>query len=187
MGLRVQAGVALAALMSSAAALAQTTAEEAQARWGEIAKCAAVADPEARLACTDAVMRRAGLLDDEQVARQARREFGNEARAQIPRPAPQAAPSLSPALSPAPSPASPPVPTRGRDIEELATTVTAARMRGNRLLVTTAEGSTWEQSQSETFRTLPKPGEAFSIERTALGGFRCSFERSTVYRCRRVD
>jgi hypothetical protein len=183
MGLRVHASVALAALMSSAAALAQTTAEEAQARWNEIAKCAAVADPEARLACTDAVMRRAGLLDDERVARQARQEFGNEARAQTPRPAAQAAPSPSPASSPAP----PPVPTRGRDIEELATTVTAANMRGNRLFVTTAEGSTWEQSQSETFRTLPKPGDAFSIARTALGGFRCSFQRSTVYRCRRVD
>lgn len=176
---RLRPGVVLASVAFSPAALAQGRGESAEAHWNEIAKCAAIDGAEARLACTDNVFRQAGLLDNARLVRQARQEFGNEGREGASSDASSASPRAS---NPVPS-----QPTRGRDMSELATTVMATRMKGDRLVVTTAEGSVWEQTQSESFRTIPNAGDAFSIERGALGGFRCSFERSTVYRCRRVD
>lgn len=182
-------GLGAVAVLATASAQAQGgQAGAAGGDWAGIVQCAAIDRAEARHQCMDDVVRRAGLLSDERVAQAAREDFGNENRAQPPRaaPAPVVAPAAAPAaVASAPAPVAP---ARAGDIDELVTTVAAAQVRGDRrLVVTTAEGSVWEQTQSETFRSTPKAGSQFSIERTSMGGFRCSFERSSHYRCRRID
>lgn len=187
-------GLGVAALLAPMVAQAQGRQAAADEHWAAIARCAAIDQAEARHQCMDDVVRRAGLLSDDRLAQSARREFGNEDRAgpAVSSPAPATAPAPSPSPPPASVAAAPastaPAPTRAQDIGELVTTVASAQLRGDRrLVVTTAEGSVWEQTQSESFRAMPRAGDRFSIERVSLGGFRCGFERSTVYRCRRVD
>ena len=177
------------ALACLASAPAQAQGEQGEGDWAGIVQCAAIDRAEQRHACVDEVLRRAGLLSDARVAQAARQDFGNENRAEPVRAAPVPAP-VAPAVPAAVAAASTAAaaPAHAADIGELVTTVASAQMRGDRrLVVTTAEGSVWEQTQSETFRNTPKAGSPFSIERTSLGGFRCSFERSTHYRCRRID
>ncbi|OYX10371.1 MAG: hypothetical protein B7Z08_01390 [Sphingomonadales bacterium 32-68-7] len=122
----------------------------------------------------DDVVRRAGVLDPVRVAQAERQDFGREARAEAPRPPARSAPTPAPA----------PVPV----VDEIATTVRGVRTVGfQRLRVTTAEGSVWEQTQAEDFPTGPRIGDAFVIERTTLGGYRCRFGRSSRYYCQRMD
>jgi hypothetical protein len=156
--------------------------------WAGIVQCAAIGRADERHACMDEVIRRAGLLSEARVTQAAREDFGNENRAEPVRAAPPVAVAAAPPAAAAVPSTAPLAPARAADLDKLATTVVSAQVRGDRrLVVTTAEGSVWEQTQSETFRNAPKTGNPFSIERTSLGGFRCSFERSTHYRCRRID
>ena len=53
--------------------------------------------------------------------------------------------------------------------------------------MTTAEGAIWEQTQAEDFLTPPKIGERFTIERAAMGSYRCKFGNSRLYRCSRIS
>jgi hypothetical protein len=55
------------------------------------------------------------------------------------------------------------------------------------VLVTTADGSVWEQTEGEDFLTPPKAGDAFSVEPAAMNSFRCRFNQSSRYRCRQVN
>lgn len=182
MGRRIIAAFGFAAVLAPGMATAQEGDGKSAGHWADIAQCAAIDAAEPRHECMDAVLRRAGLLSEARIAQTAREEFGSKDSSERPRPA------VSPAEPTAAAHAPAAAPTRARDIDELDTTIASARLRGDRrLIVTTAEGAVWEQTQSETFRTMPEAGDAFSIERTALGGFRCSFERSTVYRCRRTN
>jgi len=182
---RAMVGLGALALLAPAPAQSQAGQGEPERHWAAITRCAAIDRAEERHACMDEVIRSAGLLSEARVAQAARQEFGNENRAET-RSAPP--PAAAPVAVIAASPAAAPAPARSGEIDELATTVVSAQLRGDRrLVVTTAEGSVWEQTQSETFRGPPKAGSRFSIERTSLGGFRCSFERSSHYRCRRID
>ena len=186
MRLHTKSVLAAGVLLTATLATAQSTSGDAEGNWNAIARCAAIDAAEQRHACVDGVLRQAGLLSEERVAQRAREEFGspvrperqNQAQAVV-RPEPTAEPPAEPMAAP---------PLRAADIDELETTIAAVRMSGNRrLTITTAEGSVWEQTQSETFRALPEVGDAFSIDRTSLGGFRCKFQSSSVYRCRRAD
>ena len=70
----------------------------------------------------------------------------------------------------------------------LRTTVRSAQVAGNRrLVVVTTDGAVWEQTGSEDFHVLPRPGDAFEIQQGTLGSYRCTFGRSSIYRCRRLD
>jgi hypothetical protein len=181
-------GMGTLALLAPAPALPQAGQGEAEQNWAAIARCAAIDQADERHACMDQVIRRAGLLSEARVAQAARQEFGNENRAEPERTAPAAPPAPTPAAAPAETQVASPRPARAAELDELVTTVVSAQVRGDRrLVVTTAEGSVWEQTQSESFRNTPEAGSRFAIERTSLGGFRCSFERSSHYRCRRID
>lgn len=175
MSLRALVGVGAGILAMPVAALAQGGAGDAATNWGAIAECGSIDNAARRHDCVDGVLRRAGVLSEARVAQAAREDFGNERRA------------ATPERAPAPlAPTAPP--TRAADIEELVTTVASVASAGyNRLRVTTAEGSVWEQTQAEAFRTPPKPGDSFTIERGAVGSFRCQFGRASLYRCQRVD
>lgn len=184
MRLRILAVGGVAALLAPAIVSAQANSGDSAANWAAIAACAAMDEAAGRHRCMDDVARRAGVLSEARVAQAAREDFGREERPRavrstpVPTPAARAAETASSAAGAA---------TRPAEIQELATTVASVRTVGYRKLrVTTAEGSVWDQMQAETFTREPRAGEAFSIVRGALGGFRCQFGQASRYQCERV-
>ena len=205
---------ALALGLHAAAGLAQVpqappSAGDAAAGWRAVVQCAAIGSAEQRHACLDDALRRAGVLSAEREAQARRDSFGREvepksARSAASAPPPVAPPTASPTAPPTAAPAAPPgapearpgsptasaAPPRPQPAEpdRLRTTVRSANLAGNRmLLVVTAEGAAWTQTESAEFHVLPRPGDAFEIQRGRLGGYRCTFGQSSVYRCRRLD
>ncbi len=184
-------GAALAGLLATAVPV-QGQAPDESADWRAIAECARIGNADQRHGCMDDVVRRAGLLDPAQEAAAARDDFGRGDRSQKPQGAvlPHEIPTTpAPAARPGPvqSEATPPaesVPATKR----LSTTIRSAQLAGNRrLTVVTADGAVWQQTESEEFHALPRSGDAFTVERGSLGSYRCTFGRSSVYRCRRLD
>ena len=187
----------LALGLHAAAGLAQSppvaqAAGDAEAGWRAVAQCAEVGAAGRRHECLDDVLRRAGLLKPEREAQARREDFGRPAEAKSARTAPRVVqPAPPPAPPPAPLPA-PPAPAvhapAPANAAGLRTTVRSARIAGNRkLVVVTADGAVWEQTGSEDFHVLPRPGDAFEIQQGTLGSYRCTFGRSSIYRCRRLD
>lgn len=177
-------GVGVCALVVPAIAWAQGNGgaehDGAARNWAAIEQCAAVRNAERRHACIDGVLQQAGVLSGEQRAQEVREEFGKEDRP-APRPAPAPA-VVAQAAQPAPAAA------RAAELDEIVTTIASARTIGyQRLRVTTAEGSVWDQTQAEGFVTEPKSGDRFSVERGAMNSFLCQFGRSSRYRCERTD
>jgi len=175
--------------------LAQADAGAASRNWEAIAQCSAIADDAQRLACMDGVLRQAGA--GLPVARQqaAPRAAGQgaapgTARQEAVQPAPPAPPAPpAVALSVQRPAAEPPAAKDAEDVrKELTTTIASVRPIGyQRVLVTTAAGSAWEQTEAESFLKLPKAGDAFSVEPAAMGSFRCRFAQSSRYRCKPVS
>ena len=177
MKFRLIAAVVLIAVPTSGGLNAQDLADNSAASWAAIASCGAIADNDARHACVDEVLARAGVLTP-RVAEQTRENFGIDRRTTER----NAAAIIVPSPAPAPVAASTPV------INDITTTIASVSEVGyQRIRVTTAEGSVWEQSQAGTFTSFPKAGDAFIIERGAVSGFRCKFARASVYRCVRVQ
>jgi len=182
MSFRFAAGVGLGALIVPAIALAQGSASDAGGNWAAIAECGAIKNAQRRHECTDDVLQRAGILSTAQVAQEAREEFGKEERSAPPR-QPRV---IEQAQASAPVPAE--TPRRAADIDELLTTVSSIRTIGyQRVRVTTADGSVWDQTQAETFNAEPKVGDRFSVERASMSSFLCQIGRSSRYRCERTD
>ncbi len=185
----------LALGLHAAAGLAQSppvaqAAGDAEAGWRAVAQCAEVGAAGRRHACLDDVLRRAGLLKPEREAQARREDFGRPAEAKSARTAPRVVqPAPSPALPALHAPPAPavhaPAPANPAG---LRTTVRSAQVAGNRrLVVVTTDGAVWEQTGSEDFHVLPRAGDAFEIQPGTLGSYRCTFGRSSVYRCRRLD
>ena len=171
--------VAGTVLLAGGAALAQVGSGDPVANWERVAACAGLGSAAERHACIDSVLRATGLLDRGQEVAEQRENFG-EQRRDPPPPPPQ--PSVQ-AVELAPDPSAAP-----RELDRLATTVADAGFVSNRkLLVITAEGAVWRQTEGEPVRVLPRAGEAFEISRAALGGYRCKLGRSTLYRCERIE
>ncbi len=180
MSVKFWAGAAVCALAVPAVAWAQADAGSAARNWAAIEQCAAVKNAERRHECLDGVLQQAGVLSGEQRVQEVREEFGREDRP-APRPAPAARTATAQA-APAPAPA------RAAELDEIVTTVAAVRSIGyQRIRVTTAEGSVWDQTQGEGFAAEPRKGDRFSVERGAMNSFLCQFGRSSRYRCERTD
>ena len=180
MGVKFWAGAAVCALVVPAMAGAQANGGDAARNWAAIEQCAAVKNAERRHECLDGVLQQAGVLSGEQRAQEVREEFGREDRP-APRPAPAPAVAAQ-AAQPVPAP------PRAAELDEIVTTVKATRSIGyQRLRVTTAEGSVWDQTQGEGFVVEPKAGDRFSVERGAMNSFLCQFGRQSRYRCERRD
>jgi hypothetical protein len=164
--------VGVAACLLPAPGFAQEDTGEAARNWARIAQCGSIAEAERRLGCMDGVLREAGI-----------------ASAAISEAAPRQQARLNDSAPPTPGAPAP----RSREPERedtgpVATTIASVQTIGyQRVLVTTAEGSVWEQTQAETFRTPAKAGDAFSVEPAAMGSFRCRFNQSTRYRCKQVN
>jgi hypothetical protein len=171
MSLRVAACVGWAALVAPAMASAQGGRDDAASHWEAVAACAALPDATSRHQCVDGVLRRSGALGEAQVAREASEQVRAEEAAVARRATAVPAGRLRPA-----------------QIDELVSTVSNVRSIGyNTYLITAAEGSMWEQTDAESFATEPKKGDAFTVERGLVGGYRCRFARSSLYPCRRVS
>lgn len=153
-----------------------------QARWAQVAACAAERSNESRHACVDAVLRAAGALDVATETRVNRENFGRVERPVPPPPVAQPAAAVA-AVAASPVVIAPPAPVEG-----VSTQIASAR-RGNdrRLLVETVEGAVWRQVDSDVIRRIPRPGEAFDVREGALGSFRCTVNSSTTFRCERRD
>jgi len=166
MDLRLVVCLGVGAVAIPASALAQADTGDAVRNWTAITQCGSIADAGRRLGCMDDVLRRAGIGSGATAA-----QDSNSA------PVERASPAARPQQSRA-----------DEKPRELSTTIASVQTIGyQRVLVTTAEGSVWEQTQAEAFLTPPKSGDAFSVEPAALGSFRCRFNQSSRYRCKQVN
>lgn len=156
---------------------------DAETNWRRMKICAEERSESARHRCMDDVLRVAGVLDPVRELEVQRETFGQaETRQAEPESEPvEAEASAVAATTP------PPLPPRPKEIEALTTTVADALIgKDRKLLVATAEGAVWKQTDEEPVRTAPRDGSAFEIEKTILGGFRCKVG-GKVYRCERLD
>jgi hypothetical protein len=179
----------LAALASGALLLAgsgaQAQAGDTGANWDAVVQCARLSGATARHDCIDQLLRDKGVLDSQRELSDARQSFGQDRRvetraAPVAAHAPVIAPSVTAAAPPPPRPSAPP------ELKALQTQIASVRVGANRMLViTTAEGAVWRQTQTTEIRTLPVKGDAIEIEQGALGGHRCKIG-SKMFRCQRV-
>jgi hypothetical protein len=186
MGLRHVVCAGIGAMVVPAAALAQGGAGAAERNWAAISECGAITDSGRRLQCMDDVLRQAGVLGSGAIAdRQRPPEQGRDDQAA---PAMAAAqPAARRAQSAAAQPSRASQPALGDD-GQMTTSIASIRTIGyQRLLVTTAEGSVWEQTEEKPFLTVPKAGDAFSVQSALFGSYRCRFNESSRYRCKPVE
>lgn len=181
---------ALLALPVLLAATEPAVAQDAAANWAEIVRCGAIPKDKERHACADAVLERAGALasakqrNDAKVAEN-RETFGLQPTRQREKP-PVTVPVTVPPATPAATPAAVPLPPAAAD--RIETTVAKAFDPGNRLIVIiTAEGAVWQQSELKDIGLPPRPGTAFAVDKGALGGFTCQVGKYKSFRCRRQD
>jgi hypothetical protein len=173
--------IGLVVLAIAGPGLAQDAGDSTR-NWAAIAQCGPIGDDRQRLECMDAVLRAAGIIGPA------------AAPAEQARSGPSAASAAAQGVAPA-APAAPAAPRNadfGRPVraeaQEMTTTIASVQTVGyQRVRVTTADGAVWEQTQAESFRTPPRVGDSFSIQPAAMGSFRCQFEQSSLYRCKRVD
>jgi hypothetical protein len=174
--------------LGAAAVHAQDTVP-AQTRWAQVAACAAERCNESRHACVDAVLRAAGALDAATEVAVNRENFGRTDRPAPTPPPPPPPPVAAPASAARPAPAAPPpLAAPPAPIDGITTQVASARLGSDRrLMVVTAEGAVWRQTDTDVIRRLPRAGESFEVRNGALGSFRCTFNGNTSFRCERRD
>jgi hypothetical protein len=135
--------------------------------------CLQEADPKEGFICFKSAMRAAGYRPDaKQVAADKRTRFGLERPSAVERPSKAAPRKDAPA-----------------EDEEGPVTVQIARVAvllpQSRLLLVTAEGALWEQTDDEAVSPRPRSGQTIQIERSSFGGYFCRFDKLTKVRCRR--
>jgi hypothetical protein len=178
----VASAAAVLLLVAGAAGAQPAAGGDGASSWAEMQKCAAIADDAARHACTDEVMRKAGLFPSAQARTAARRKsFGLELprrASATPRPEQQAS-----APAAAPRPAARPTPVEENDNRVRFTLTGIELIADGRLLLTTGEGAVWRQADSDPVRPRPAIGQSMLVERNVLGGFLCRIGKWTAFRC----
>lgn len=166
----IPAAVACCLVTSALAQDAASTqqAPAAESGWAAVTKCAAILDDDSRHACSDKVLRDAGLLSEAQAKSGQRKRFGLQRPAAVAASAPEA-------------PAKPPT----EDKLEV-TLATVSESGDGKLILTTTEGAIWKQVESAAVRPLPKQGQAMIIEKASLGGFMCQPGKWVSFRCFRT-
>ena len=153
--------VAVVSCLVSLAAQSQDTSN-AEAGWAAIGKCAAIKDDDARHACSDDVLRKAGLLPGAEAAAEtksadSRKRFG------LQRPTTDAA---------------------SRHDEQLEVTLASVDQGGDgKLVLTTTDGAVWRQAESDAIRPPPVRGQTLTIAKRSFGGFMCKSSRYVAFRC----
>ncbi len=153
--------------MAGVCALANAqSAGTAEANWNAVTACASKPDERSRHTCVDDVLRQAGVLSAERQAKERRARFGVDTPA-VAQPAPGAT-------------AVEPVDER---VEVQLANVTVTR--DAKLIVTTTDGVTWVQRDSDAVRPTPAAGDTMVIRKALLGSFICSVRGSDGFRCSR--
>jgi hypothetical protein len=156
---------------------AQAAAEDRQISstetgWSAIKTCAAILDDESRHACSDKVLRDAGLLPSaEPESSKHRKGFG-----------------LEHPTAPAPSPAkSSEQQMQQHNADRLEVTLAAVEERGDgKLVLTTTDGAIWQQVESDPIRPAPAQGQTMTIAKASLGGYLCKSGKWVAFRCFRT-
>jgi hypothetical protein len=188
--------LALGTAAATNGASAETAAiDDADSGWRAVSDCAAQPSKEARHACLDNVLRRAGLLTPERETRQQRERFGlkGEARAPASTPAPAPASALPSPVTPAPSPSSaspaPSAPPSTPPAVPSIVEVELARIsttHDEKLILTTTEGAVWRQIDGGAILPQPAAGDRMTIRRASMGSFLCEVRRNVGFRCSRT-
>jgi hypothetical protein len=158
-----RSGVVLAAVLAGSM-LAGTAwaASDAQSHWAAMTDCAALGDAPARHACTDAVLRGAGLLDT------------TPARAEAAAPIAPAAPETVAQT-----------PKASEDTDHAEVTLAKAVRRGDgRLVLTAADGVIWRQLYRQGSMPIPKAGATMAVRQGAMDGYVCVIDLAPSFRCR---
>jgi len=183
-------------LLGSGGALAQPTGN-GEANWDAVVQCAKLPGTTARHDCIDQLLRDKGVLDRQREMSDARQSFGQDRRVEtraapvpapvpVPAPAPAPAQAVTPSVAAAAQPAAPSRPSAPPELKALQTTIASVRVGADRMLViTTAEGAVWRQTQTIEMRILPVKGDTIEIEQGALGSHRCK-AGGKFFRCQRT-
>jgi len=174
-----------AGLLMLTVASGASAQEPAASSWDAIVQCAAMAADDARHACYDDVMRRAGYLArPEAIAAEHRKRFGVELpKFSLPKPrheASEAAASSGAAAAPGRS-----APVEDNP-DQITVVIEKVTLRDDgRLELLTTEGAVWRQKDSDAVEPRPKVGQSMVISRTVLGGYFCSVVNWRKFYCER--
>jgi hypothetical protein len=180
-------GAALA-LAPGGAGAQDAAAPDASSSWADMAKCGAIANDAERHACTDEVLRKAGMMASEEArSREHRKSFGMDLpRFRIPAAHKQvSAPAVKSAeASPPPAPVAP---APSEDPDKVTVTVEKVVQRGDgKFVFTTTEGAVWRQVESDAIMPRPRDGQMMTVMRTTLGGYMCMLSKWSSFRCTRA-
>lgn len=172
------AGLAAGVALAPGAASAQSAAPPS---WETLVRCAQMADSDDELACYREAMRAAGFRADPKVVEADRKRRFGLSLPSLRRRGDTEAPAQAARSGAAPAAAEP---------EDDSVTVEIAQVAlippMNRLLLITADGGVWEQTDTDAVNPRPRPGRTFEIRRTGMGGYFCRFGRVSV-RCKRTQ
>ena len=178
-------------------ALSAAQAQEAPARpsgpppsWDSLIPCAQKADPAEGFACYQAAVRAAGYAPNPEVAAsERRRRFGMSlpfTHKEKPKAVARAERRPQPGQTSASEPPAAPEASEDGDKVMVQLSQVAVIPPQNRLLLVTAEGAIWEQTDDEAISPRPRPGQSIQIEHTGFGGYFCRFDKLTKVRCTRT-
>jgi len=136
--------------------------------------CAAIANPDQRLACFDAAMRARGRAPaPEAVQQERRRSFGLHApNISLPHPH-LGGPSQNP--------------SQNADDAVTVELAEVGRSHDDMLWIRTREGVIWRQTDPIIVRVAPEVGSSIQIRRAALDSYFCDMTKWMSVRCERVD
>jgi hypothetical protein len=171
------AALATGALQIAAPALAQE--QNTPPSWDTLARCAQMTDDAQELACYRAAMKAAGFKRNPEVAAQEQRKSFGKAPPEFPKTAekPKHAEKAQP-------------PAREEEelpADRITTTIVevAYTQPLNKLLLVTADGAVWVQTDTVPLTFTPRAGQSIEIRKTRFGGYFCKFDRTNAVRCER--
>jgi hypothetical protein len=183
---------AAAAALAGGVAAAQDAGEHTPPNWPTLLRCAQMPAEDARLACYDAAMRAAGYTPNaEAVAAEKRKRFGlSFPQVSILKHREKETGEQAAGGAAAPTPSAPS--RRGRapaaETEDEITvelTQVATLQPNNQLVMFTADGAIWEQTDSDQVDPVPKAGDTVRIHKGVIGGFLCDVNKYKSVRCKR--
>lgn len=174
--------IALAWGTHPAAAQTSGTADN----WSAMTTCATIANNDARHACSDDVLRAAGLLKTAEVAAPVESaEPVETVETAVPELAQtrQAANLTTPereAFLPTEQPAA----AAAKDIDRVDFTLKTVTKAGNgKLTLTTTDGVVWRQLYSESMLLKPRAGAVMTVRKRAMGAYQCRIGKGRAFRC----
>jgi hypothetical protein len=178
---------AAASLLVFAGGSANMSFAQATDVTAALSRCGAILDDARRHDCTDGVLRDAGMLPSAAARSTERRKTFGLARPGRPAVATVQKPPRTGKVAVAKAvPAKlPPVADDDSRIEIMLARVVQAG--DGKLELTTAEGAVWRQVENEAVSPMPQAGRGMTIEKTALGGYRCITGKWAAFRCTRMN